>query len=80
MKGFTRKYAYQWPDSDWPNVYTRRYDSADSMAGRPIHPGMSVAPPEATTVWFCEGTSCGGEHIVAGGFLKRWWHIVSTGR
>lgn len=32
---------------DWGRYDTRKYDAVDYAGGRPIHPGMSVAPPWA---------------------------------
>lgn len=46
-----RTFVYDWSDRRGPLEYDRRYDSADRAAGRPIHPTMSVAPPQASTRW-----------------------------
>lgn len=39
--GWEVYYACGWGE------YEARYDSLDRLMGRPIHPGMSVAPPWA---------------------------------
>lgn len=46
-----RKRAVYVTEADDPmfgrKAWSARYDSLDRMATRPIHPGMSVAPPWA---------------------------------
>lgn len=39
--GYEIVYVHNW------GTYTSRYDGVDRACGRPIHPGMSVAPPSA---------------------------------
>jgi hypothetical protein len=45
LLGYRIEYVCEW------GVYDCRYDGLDWHMGRPIHPGMSVAPPWAARRW-----------------------------
>lgn len=69
MKRFVRVYDYLWPNDCYPTRYKSRYDGVDRAMTRPIHSGMSVAPPDAKAVWLCYGCSRKNPHLVRGGRL-----------
>ncbi len=43
-------FGYKTMYQDHRGVFSRRYDSLDAHAGRPIHENMSVAYPGAKTI------------------------------